>query len=200
MKTKYLPLFGLALGLGIATTSAGDRTFGDGKLPEILEQYDLNGDGQIDEEERQAAKEARRAAREEARAERIAEVDTDGDGELSEEEKEAAKQARRDALEERRAEKFAEIAGEDGCLDADEFAALPPLEGKDAERVAAIFDRLDADDDECVTLEEFTARLRNHRGHGHGHRHHRHHGRGDGHDRDDEGAGDGEGGDDEGGE
>jgi hypothetical protein len=29
--------------------------------------------------------------------------------------------------------------------------------------VAAIFDRLDSDDDECVDLEEFTARLRHRR-------------------------------------
>ena len=58
MKIKYLPILAIALGIGIATTIAGHRTFGDGKLPEILEQFDLNEDGVIDEEERQAAKEA----------------------------------------------------------------------------------------------------------------------------------------------
>lgn len=162
MKMKYLPLITIAVGIGFA--SAGrERTFGDGNLPEILEQFDLNDDGQIDEEERQAAREARRAAQAERRTTHIAEFDTDGDGELSDEERESAREARRAALEAKREENFAEIAGDDGCLDADEFAALPPLEGRDPERVAAIFDRLDSDDDECVDLEEFTARLRHRR-------------------------------------
>ena len=210
MKIKYLPILAIALGIGIATTIAGHRTFGDGKLPEILEQFDLNEDGVIDEEERQAAKEARRAARSERRAEHIAEFDTDGDGELSDEEKEAARDARRAALQAKREEKFAEIAGEDGCLDPEEFAALPPFEGKDPERVAGIFDRLDADEGGCVSLEEFSARLRNHgrrsrpsrdRHHGPRCRHHRGRGRGHGDDEGDEGDGDdggdgGDGGDD----
>ena len=174
MRFKYLAILGITLGTGIVTSSARHRSFGDGKLPEILEQFDLNEDGQIDEEERQAAKEARRAARAERRAEHITEFDTDGDGELSDEEKQAARDARREALQAKRAEKFAEIAGEDGCLDLEEFSALPAFEGKNAERVAAIFNRLDADDDECVTLEEFTARLRHHRKPPR-RRHHRHH-------------------------
>ena len=136
MKLKYLPVAAIAVGIGFA--SAGrERTFGDGNLPEILEQFDLNDDGQIDEEERQAAREARRAARAERRAAHIAEFDTDADGELSDEEREGAREARRAALEAKREEKFAEIAGDDGSLDSDEFAALPPLEGRDPERVAA---------------------------------------------------------------
>ena len=163
MKLKYLAILGITLGIGVVTSSARHRSFGDGKLPEILEQYDLNEDGKIDEEERQAAKEARRAARAERRAEHIAEFDTDGDGELSDEEKQAARDARREALQIKREEKFAEIAGEDGCLDLEEFSALPPFDGRNAERVAAIFSRLDSDEDDCVTLDEFTARLRHHR-------------------------------------
>ncbi|MFP6856089.1 MAG: hypothetical protein VCA73_02355 [Roseibacillus sp.] len=162
MNIKYLSILAIALGIGIATTTARHRTFGDGKLPEILEQFDLNEDGVIDEEERQAAKEARRAARAERRAEHIAEFDTDGDGELSDEEREAAREARRAALQAKREEKFAEIAGEDGSLDLDEFAALAPFEGADPERVAAIFARLDDDEDGAVTLEEFGSRLRHH--------------------------------------
>ena len=168
MKLNYLALASLTLGIGLANADR-DRTFGNGELPEMLEQFDLNEDGAIDEEERQAAKDARRAARAERREAHIAEFDTDGDGELSDEEREGARDARRAALQERREEKFAEIAGEDGCLDADEFAALPPLEGRNAERVAAIFGRLDSDEDECISLEEFTARLRHHRKPG-GHR------------------------------
>ncbi|MCH2062467.1 MAG: hypothetical protein MK194_01945 [Roseibacillus sp.] len=210
MNIKYLPILAFAVGIGIATTSARHRSFGDGKLPEILEQFDLNEDGKIDEEERQAAREARRAARAERRAERIAEFDTDGDGELSDEEKEAAREARREALQAKREEKFAEIAGEDGCLDPGEFAALPPFEDKDPERVAGIFARLDADEGGCVSLEEFTARLRHQgrrsrpsRDNNRRHRCRHHHGRdregGDDEGGDDEG-GDDEGGDDEGGD
>ena len=195
MKIKYLPILAIALGIGIATTIAGHRTFGDGKLPEILEQFDLNEDGVIDEEERQAAKEARRAARAERRAEHIAEFDTDADGELSDEEKEAAREARRAALQAKREEKFAEIAGEDGSLDLDEFAALAPFEGADPERVAGIFARLDEDEDGAVTLEEFGSRLRHHgrRPRHHSPRHrprHRPHHRGGGGKPEDEGGGD----------
>ena len=82
MKLKFLPVAVLAIGIGFANAGR-DRTFGDGKLPEMLAQFDLNEDGKIDEEERQAAKEARRAARAERRAAHISEFDTDGDGELS---------------------------------------------------------------------------------------------------------------------
>ena len=159
-------------------------------VAEFLKQYDLDEDGTIDEEERQAAKEARRSARDERRAERLAELDTDGDGEISDEEREAAREAMRAAIAAKRAEKFAEIAGEEGCLDAAEFAALPALEGKDADRVAALFDRLDADDDDCISLEEFTARLRHHRL---GHSHHHLRGRAHGHSHEGEGEGEGEG-------
>lgn len=165
MTMKFLSLVGLAIGIGFATAGR-DRTFGDGELPEFLKPYDLNEDGTIDEEERQVARAARHAAhdaQDERRAERLAEIDTDGDGEVSDEEKESARDAMRAALEAKRAEKFAAIAGEDGCLDATEFAALPPLERRNADRVARLFDRLDGDDNDCISLEEFTARLRHHR-------------------------------------
>ena len=77
MKLKFLPVAVLAISIGFANAGR-DRTFGDGKLPEMLAQFDLNEDGKIDEEERQAAKEARRAARAERRAAHISEFDTDG--------------------------------------------------------------------------------------------------------------------------
>lgn len=40
-----------------------NKSFGDGTLPEFLMRYDVNEDGIIDEEERQAVKEERKAAR-----------------------------------------------------------------------------------------------------------------------------------------
>ena len=151
-----------------------ERCFGHGKLPELLQQFDLNEDGRIDEEERQAAKEARRQARAERRAALIEEWDTDGDGELSREERNAAREAareeRRAALQERREEMFADVAGEDECLDWDEFRDLKPFRRKPRWYVASIFRRVDANDDDCISFEEFTSRLTRQ---GHGHRGHR---------------------------
>ena len=151
-----------------------ERCFGHGKLPELLQQFDLNEDGRIDEEERQAAKEARRQARAERRAALIEEWDTDGDGELSREERNAAREAareeRRAALQERREQMFADVAGEDECLDWDEFRDLKPFRRKPRWYVASIFRRVDTNDDDCISFEEFTSRLTRQ---GHGHRGHR---------------------------
>ena len=160
----------LAVGAGAATwANAGDKTFGDGgDLPDFLKEYDVNEDGVIDEEERQAVK----AARKEARAARRAEIDTNGDGKISDEERVAAREAILAEIEAKRSEKFNEIAGQDGVIEPDEFADIPALEGKNPERVAALFDRLDSDDSGTVTLEEFNVRLRNHRGGIRGRHHH----------------------------
>ncbi|MDG2486487.1 MAG: hypothetical protein P8M65_02140, partial [Roseibacillus sp.] len=151
-----------------------ERCFGHGRLPEILQQFDLNEDGRIDEEERQAAKEARRQARAERRAALIEEWDADGDGELSREERnaahEAAREERRAALQERREEMFSDVAGEDECLDWDEFRDLKPFRRKPRWYVASIFRRVDTNDDDCISFEEFTSRLTRQ---GHGHRGHR---------------------------
>ena len=64
----------------------GGKVFGNGTLPEFLVKYDLNEDGVLDEEERQAAKDARKNRAKERRAL----WDTDEDGEISKEEREAA--------------------------------------------------------------------------------------------------------------
>ena len=158
MKFKYLPILGLALGLGITSVSAGGRSFGD-HLPKFLEQFDTNEDGRIDEEERQAIKEARAAKH----ADWVAQWDTDGDGELSDEERTASRAAIRAEIEAKRAERFAEIAGDDGELSLEEFAAVPALADVNPERVEALFNRMDADEDGVVSLEEFYSRLRHHR-------------------------------------
>ena len=55
----------------------------------LIEKFDSDGDGKLNESERVAAK----AAKQERRAELIALHDTDGDGKLSKEEKQAAKEA-----------------------------------------------------------------------------------------------------------
>ncbi len=169
MKIKYLPLLGLALGLGATSVSAGDRSFGDG-LPSILQDFDVDENGSIDEEERQAIRDHFAAWREEraaAHAARLAEIDTDGDGEISDEERAAAREAAREAflarIEAKRVERFAEIAGEDDSISLDEFAAIPGMGRLSDERVAAIFTRMDADESGGVNIEEFNSRLHFHR-------------------------------------
>lgn len=166
MKTKYLTVIASLIALGTGAASAkGKRNFREGgSLPDFLQQHDVNDDGVIDEEERQAAKAARQAARDDRRAE----IDTNEDGTVSDDERAAAHEARASAIEARRAERFAMIAGDDNVISAVEFATIPALEGRDVERIASMFDRLDANDNSEVSLDEFNARLRDHRGEAHG--------------------------------
>lgn len=170
MRIKYIPLLGLALALGTAT-NAKERSFGDG-LPSFLQDFDVDENGAIDEEERQAIKDQFAAWREKraaARAERLAEIDTDGDGEVSDEEKADAREAAREALiakiEARRVERFAEIAGEDDpeTISLDEFTAIPGIDRLSEERVGAIFARMDADESGGLDIDEFNSRLHLHR-------------------------------------
>ena len=46
--------------LGAASADKKKKTFGDGTLPEFLVPYDVNEDGELDAEERQAARAARK--------------------------------------------------------------------------------------------------------------------------------------------
>lgn len=158
MKLKQIAII-TALAGSVTIAQAGDKGIGDGTLPEFLQDFDTNGDGEIDAEERQAIKELR----EERRKERRDAIDTNDDGEISEEEREAARAALRERIEARRAEHFAKIAGEDGLLTKEEFEAIPALADTPQEIIDAMFARLDEDGDGEVTLEEFTSRLRRHR-------------------------------------
>lgn len=170
MRIKYIPLLGLALAFGTSAI-ARERSFGDG-LPSFLQDFDVDENGTIDEEERQAIKDkiaARREERAAARAERNAELDTDGDGEVSREERAAAREAAREELlakiEAKRVERFAEAAGEDDPenISLEEFSAIPGMDRLGEERVAAIFERMDADESGGVDIEEFNSRLHFHR-------------------------------------
>jgi len=158
MKIRFLPLLSLTLALGLSSANAGDRSFGDG-LPAFLRHFDTNDDGVIDEEERQAVKAARQARHEEW----IAQWDADGDGEVSGDEIDAVRQSIRDRIEATRTERFNTLAGDDGLLSLDEFSAIPGLSWLSDERVQALFDRMNTDPSDDVTLEEFNARLRHHR-------------------------------------
>jgi Ca2+-binding EF-hand superfamily protein len=158
MKIKTNILFA-ALALGAASIAgAGERTFGGGagELPEFLVVFDVDEDGKLNEEERQAVRDFMSAKREERRAE----WDTNGDGQLSEAEIEAAREEIRRRLEERRCERFDELDIDDsGSLSLAEFSAIPALADASEERILALFDRVNGDDDE-VSKEEFLALLR----------------------------------------
>lgn len=156
MKLKYTLILAIFATSGFA--QAGDRSIGDGTLPEFLEQFDTNEDGIIDEEERQAIRDLRAKMREERRNS----IDTDGDGKISREEIEAAREAMRQKIEERRLEKFNEIAGEDGLISPEEYATIPGVERLPEAIQEAIFARLDADESGDISSEEFFHRLRRH--------------------------------------
>lgn len=161
ISTKDMKIKHTFLAVVFASTGfvqAGDRSIGDGTLPEFLEQFDTNDDGMIDEEERQAIRDLRAKMREERRNS----IDTDGDGTISRGEIEDVREAMREKIEERRHEKFNEIAGEDALISREEFATIPGVERLREMIQDAIFGRLDADDDNAISEEEFMQRLRRH--------------------------------------
>ena len=95
MKTNTLIVIAAAIGLsGAAYAEEGKKERPPHKLPpEILEKFDKDGDGKLNEEEREAAKAARGEMEANRKKEMLAKFDKDGDGKLSEEEKKAAHEA-----------------------------------------------------------------------------------------------------------
>jgi hypothetical protein len=77
-----------------APTPPKRNPFGSGALPEILKPYDLDGDGKLSVEERQAFIKAMKEAAAN-RPKPTNPFDTDGDGKLSEAERDAAQAAPR---------------------------------------------------------------------------------------------------------
>ncbi len=163
MKLQY---FALCAAMAIPAAFAqekpadGPKHFGNGAcLPKFLEQYDVDGDGTINEEERQAMIEARKQIHQKL----IDRWDEDGDGKISMEEREAAREQLRKLMEEKRTERFndADTDG-DGAISWDEFTALPGVADRleqfpfFKEIVTRIFNNI-AGDDELISLEEFLA-------------------------------------------
>lgn len=142
--------------LAQAPTPPQRQAFGTGELPEILKPYDLDNDGKLSVEERQAFIKAMKDAAAN-RPKPTNPFDTDGDGKLSDEERAAAQDALRARIVEERTKRFKELDKDDsGDLTAAEFATAPHM---NAARAAAVLARLDKDSSGTVSLAEFLAAL-----------------------------------------
>jgi hypothetical protein len=144
MKTNTLIIIAAAIGFtGLATAEEKKRPIRpdnrvekeDGKegrkhpdrpFPrEVMEKFDKDGDGKLNEQERAAAKEAMKAREEAYKKEMLAKFDKDGDGELNEEEREAAKKEREAKHEAHKKEMLAKYDKDgDGELNEEEKKAM----------------------------------------------------------------------------
>jgi hypothetical protein len=124
----------------------------------MLREYDKDGDGKLNEEERKAARDAREQRM-------LKEFDKDGDGKLSDEEREAARQRRqlgegrgergpgdrrRGPGDERRRDAGRGPGGPRGPHDHHRPMGGPPLPPPDE-----LFEKFDADDNDSLSREEF---------------------------------------------
>ena len=120
MKTNTFIVIVAAIGLsGIAHAEEGKRERPPRKLPpEIIAKFDKDGDGKLNEAEREAAKAARGEMEAARKTEMLAKFDADGDGTLSEDEKKTAQEA----MKKKMLEKFDKDG--DGKLSEDERAEM----------------------------------------------------------------------------
>ena len=147
----------LAAAARAQTTPPAPRPFGTGELPEFLKPYDLDGDGKLSAEERQAFEKAVREARPKHPG-RPNPWDTNGDGKLSPEEIQAARDAVAAKVRETRIKRFTELdVSKDGQLSAAELKAIP---GITDEMVTRMIGHLDKDANGTISLEEFLAVLK----------------------------------------
>ena len=154
-KTKIVAT---AASLSVLSAIANDKSFGDGLLPELLQQYDINDDGLIDVEERQAIKSSRKIMR----ATRRAEVKKGLV--ISDDKRRIIQEEIHKRIKQRRTDKFAEISGHDEVLSHKEFESIPVFSDTFPERIDALFKRLDSDESGDVNFDEFNARLRSYGG------------------------------------
>jgi len=119
-----------------------------GRMEEMIAKYDLDGDGVLSAEERQAMRDA-------MRAEFMSQMDLDGDGQISLEERVAATRDRilNSDWGERIASRY--DADGDGVLSEDELAAMDAsIMEREQERVARDLERYDTDGDGVLSQEE----------------------------------------------
>jgi hypothetical protein len=142
-----------------ALTWAGERTFGNGTLPEHLAIYDVDGSGGLNEEELQVLQEDRLNRQRRLRNR----WDTDKDGKISNAEREAAKAAIRRTIEQRRVKRFNEVdLDRNGQLTLTEFRNITAVSDADTNTPGValrIFKNLDSDKNEMVSTREFLLKL-----------------------------------------
>lgn len=114
------------VGVGtVAVAHPGGFGFGDGPhrgemKQEMLEKFDANKDGKLDDTEREAAFTEMKAKREAKRAELTAQFDTNKDGKLDDTERQAMHASKAK-------ERFAQIdTNKDGSISFEEFQAAGP--------------------------------------------------------------------------
>lgn len=149
MKLKYIVATIALTGAVMAAPKATEPV-----LASIPDWLDTDGDGKLSEAERQAFAQSRKEARGAARK-GPSRWDTDGDGTVSQEEREAAVAALKAKVDERRCELFEGVAGEDGILSLEEFAALRAVGRVPEATIARLYGLLDEDGDGNVSKEEF---------------------------------------------
>ncbi len=166
MKLHKTLLLSAALTVTAGLSRAQDpprNPFGNGGLPEILKPFDVDGDGKLSEEERQAFIQAikdgtvPKPVRPDRPERPTNPWDTDGDGKLSDAEKAVAREAIRAKIEAQRSKRFDELdTNDDDSLSLEEFSAAPGIR---PEAAARIFDRLDKDNSDAVSKAEFLTAL-----------------------------------------
>jgi Ca2+-binding EF-hand superfamily protein len=157
---KTLIIVLMLAGIPLLQGQTTGKTFSDGTLPEALRQYDVNGDGILDAEERAAAKADREATR---NADRLSRWDLNGDGVIDDEERAAARAAMYERIIANRTAMFEKLAGDDGLLSLEEFSTIPALKDRTEEQIAYLFNHLDKNLDGSVSLDEFLSRLTRHK-------------------------------------
>ncbi|MFD2257671.1 hypothetical protein ACFSSA_13390 [Luteolibacter algae] len=122
MKTKSIIVIAAALGIigtaGAQGSKPERKGGGHTPPPEVIEEFDKDGDGKLNEEERQAARAAHKEMMEARKKEVLKKFDADKDGKLNESEKEAMKAEHK----KRMLEKF--DTDKDGELNDDEKKAM----------------------------------------------------------------------------
>ena len=128
---SLLSLVGLIL-LATTSTRAEEPAGGQGDGPadhpgmrhRFLKRFDTDGDHKLSDEERAAAKEARKACREKRHEMLLKKFDTNHDGKLDDAERAAAKEAVKERMEKPRAKMLEKFdTNKDGKLDEAERAA-----------------------------------------------------------------------------
>ena len=173
MKLRTTLLLSTVILAAAPAANAGDRNpFGNGALPEILKPFDVDENGRLSEEERQAYLKAVRDGQVPHPPDRPDRPtgnpwDTDGNGVLSDAEKLAAQAAIRARILEHRTKRFGELdIDDDGFLTLEELKGIPGIREGHAERILAHLDKdPDGPDgplmaDGKVSLDEFLHALR----------------------------------------